>query len=195
MRSSYLQNNYGPIFRNTVVSFKPHSCVELGVLDGYSAFWTALGLERNHIFHSHRGHLCCYDLWEDYPHNHGNEEKVKDILNSKGLLKYVSLKKADAFKVHEDYEKKSICQLHADLSNTGDIFNFMIDKWHPILRMSGLILFEGGSEERDNIEWMKKYNKSSIKKAIETNVIVNRFYQYGTYYNFPSLTVLIKKGE
>ena len=49
-------------------------------------------------------------------------------------------------------------------------FNHLKQKKH--------ILFEGGSLERDNIEWMKKYNKqpiNSVKSIINYNVIEEKF--------------------
>ena len=64
-----------------------------------------------------------------------------------------------------------------------------------ILKINGVFLFEGGSEERDYEMWMLNYKFPSIKKAIESNEIVESFYQYEMYTKFPSLTVFTKKGE
>lgn len=193
--SSYSENNFGPIFKNTVIAFKPRTCVELGVLNGYSSMWIGLGLQHNAKLHSLTGHLYSYDLWDDYPYNHGNKEDVEELLKKCGVDKYVSLFHKDAKEVHLLYTEKQVDILHVDISNTGDIFNFIVEKWHPLLTMSGVLLFEGGSMERDSISWMMETNSFPIKKAIEANPIINSFYQYGTYDKFPSLTVLIKKGE
>ncbi len=195
MRSSYSENNYGPIFRNIVISFKPLVCVELGVLDGYSSLWIGSGLVHNALVHQFTGHLWSYDLWEDYPCKHGNMIEVQKELIEKGVGEYVSLLKGDANEVHLLQEAKSIDILHIDISNTGDIFNTMVKLWHSKLRMNGLLLFEGGSVKRDQIGWMKDSGSTSIKEAIETNKIINDFYQYETYDKFPSLSVFIKKGE
>jgi hypothetical protein len=46
------------------------------------------------------------------------------------------------------------------------------------LKQGKHILFEGGSIERDNVEWMKKYNKqpiNSIKSFIQYEVISDKF--------------------
>lgn len=193
--SSYARNNFGPIFRNTVVSLKPGQCVELGVLNGYSTVWMGLGLKHNAQFRYHEGHLDAYDIWEDYPYNHGSKGEVGKVLAEQGVDQYISLHHKDANEVHLLYEKDSIDLLHIDLSNTGDTFNSMVEKWHPLLRMMGVLMFEGGSVERDSIPWMVEAKASSIKKAIESNVIINSFYQYGTYDKFPSMSVFIKKGD
>jgi hypothetical protein len=65
--------------------------------------------------------------------------------------------------------------------------------WHPKIGARGHIFIEGGSEERDNIEWMTKYGMPPIRKEINENPIINRYYQYGTYLKFPSVTVLFRK--
>jgi hypothetical protein len=47
------------------------------------------------------------------------------------------------------------------------------------------MIFEGGSVERDNIEWMKKYNKvpiNSIKNIINYEVLNQ---------NFPSISKIL----
>jgi len=54
-------------------------------------------------------------------------------------------------------------------------------------------LIEGGSIERDNIEWMKKYNCPPIREEIDTNPIISKYYIYGTYFEFPSITVMLRK--
>jgi len=62
--------------------------------------------------------------------------------------------------------------------------------WHKKMAQDSIIIIEGGSEERDNIEWMKKYEMPSIKNEIETNQIIGEFYEHYTHEDFPSMTVL-----
>ena len=72
--------------------------------------------------------------------------------------------------------------MHLDISNTGDT----ILKTYNSLPEGSIVMFEGGSDERDNIEWMKKYNATpinSIKNIINYQVIDN---------NFPSLSIFKK---
>ncbi|KKM00082.1 hypothetical protein LCGC14_1398250 [marine sediment metagenome] len=193
VESSYAENNFGVVFETLVMQKMPITCVELGVLYGYSSLHIGLALKYN--YDGVEGHLHSYDLWEDYPYNHGNKDSVQGLLERNEIDGYVSLYHADAMKVHELYGEKQVDLLHVDISNHGDIFNFMMERWHPILKVNGVFLFEGGSEERDYKIWMLNYKYPSIKKAIETNEIVKSFYQYETYTKFPSLTVFTKKGE
>ena len=45
------------------------------------------------------------------------------------------------------------------------------------------MIMEGGSEERDNIGWMTKYNKSKIQPIIKK-------YNLKVYGTFPSITII-----
>ena len=188
MRSSYIGNNYGEVFYNIVARFAPAIAVELGVLDGYSTFHIARGIKKNKF-----GYLNSYDLWEDYLYKHGSKEEVEKMLIDEGVKDYVTLYKEDAFKVYQKYTDNTIHLLHVDISNDGKVLYRIMQNWDSKMVYGGVILFEGGSEERDNVEWMVKYNKRSIKKELESNEIIKEKYIFGTYLKFPSLTMLLKK--
>ena len=66
---------------------------------------------------------------------------------------------------------------HIDISNTGEIIENVINAYP-----NKTILFEGGSKERDNIEWMVKYKLKPIS-PIQKEILNS---------NFPSIS-LIKK--
>lgn len=185
MRSSYIENNYGEVFRAIIDAFKPKNCVELGVLDGYSTSFICGALQKNGD-----GTLTAYDLFEDYPFKHGN---YKDVSERLADYKNLTLVPADAFKVHERYGAGSVDFLHVDLSNTGETVRKIMQAWDEKMVQGGVILFEGGTEERDQIEWMIKYKAEPIKPEIETNPIIQARYIYGTYLKFPGLTMLLKK--
>ena len=188
MRSSYIQNNYGDVFFAIIRAFQPINCVEIGVLDGYSTMHIARGLEANK-----RGELTAIDLFEEYKFNHGNVSEVKEQLDEYGLLQYVKLRQDDAFIAHNSFEPGTVDFLHVDLSNTGATVAHIMSHWDEKMVQGGVICFEGGTEERDNIDWMLKYNMPSIKKALDTNEIIIKNYVFGTYLKFPGLTMLIKK--
>ena len=48
---------------------------------------------------------------------------------------------------------------------------------------------EGGSDERDNIEWMNKYNKPKIKPVLQE--FASKF-NIKTIGNMPSITLITK---
>ena len=192
MRSSYIKNNYGSIFEKTVEIFLPHKCVELGVLDGYSLLHIARGAQLAKIHSKHPVIVNAYDIWDDYQYKHGSMFEVQEMLENNGVSEPVTLHRKDAFEVYKDYEDHSVCFLHVDLSNTGNVLQKIVEQWDDKLSFGGLLLFEGGSEERDNIDWMKKYQKKPIRPEIVSNVTLNKKYIYGTYDAFPSLSIFRK---
>lgn len=185
IESSYGVNNYGEVFRAIVDAFKPINVVELGVLNGYSTFHIAAALQRNG-----RGEIKAYDLFEDYPFRHA---KFQDVVEFFKPYANVEIRRADAYMVAETYPDHSVDLLHIDISNNGDTVKKMMEQWDRKMVHGGVILFEGGSEERDNIEWMVKYGFPKMKPEIETNPIIQEKYVYATYLKYPSLTMLLKK--
>lgn len=195
MKSSYAKNNYAEVLQAIVYAWRPQSfaVVELGVLDGYSTLAIAQGLRENHQRLGIPGILEAYDLFDDYEFTHGAKDEVQKLLTDFGLDKYVTLYKADAFHVHERYNDNSVCFLHVDLDNTGEKVRKILELWNPKMVVGGIILIEGGTEERDRENWMLKYNKAPIKPEIETNPIIAAQYIYATYLKWPGLTFLLKK--
>lgn len=189
MRSSYEQNNFGEIFFSTVVTHKPIVCIEFGVLYGYSAYHLARALKYNK-----NGHLAAYDLFDDYAYKHGNKETVKKFIKNKGLAEFVTILKGDAYEVYKKYADNSVHLLHVDINNTAETVKKIMELWDIKIAQKGIILFEGGSEERDKVRWMIEYDKPPIKPEIERNQIIKSKYTYKTYQKFPSLTIL-KKNE
>jgi hypothetical protein len=198
MRSSYIENDYGKLIEEYVFSWQPSSFVELGVLDGYSTTHIAKGIKRLEKLRNFAPKFDAYDLFEDYEFKHGNKEEVEKVLEENNVRKYVNLQKGSAYEVYKNYpdrvdDMKGVEFLHIDISNTGKVIHDLIELWHPKIGYRGIVLIEGGSDERDNIEWMKKFNMPSIKREIASNQIINKYYMYATYYKFPSMTVLIRK--
>jgi hypothetical protein len=193
VKSSYLQHDLGKILKTYVLAFKPSRIVELGVLDGYSTLHIAEGIKQIKEIQNWAPPFDAYDLFDDYQYNHGNQQEVQNMLNDKGVGGFVNLQKGDAYNVYKNYEDARIDFMHVDISNTGDVLKKFIELWHPKIAGRCIILFEGGSEERDQIEWMTKYNMPSIKKEIDTNPIINKYYIVGTYYQFPSITLLMRR--
>jgi hypothetical protein len=187
MYSSYRKNNFGEKIYKTVLEFPPLVAVELGVLEGFSAIAITRALYKLNV-----GHLDAYDLWEDYKYRHSTQKEVQETIDGCGLSDFITLYKQDAYTVHENYDNRSVDLLHIDISNDGDVFNVLLENWDSKISHCGLILFEGGSEERDQLEWMIKYDKKPIKPEIKNNSLVDMNYTYKTYNAFPSLTVMEK---
>lgn len=195
MRSSYAKNNLGEVLSTYIKCFRSPMAVELGVLDGYSAAFIAQGLKINKERWGINGKLYAYDLWEDYPYNHGSKEEVEKLLHGLGVSDFVSLAKGDAFLIADNFPDKSVHFLHVDISNTGDILRRIMDAWDKKIYHGGIIAFEGGSDERDKEKWMTEYNKPPIKLELESNPIIKKNYIYATYLAWPSITILYKKWD
>jgi len=192
-RSSYITNDFGTLLKNYVIIWKPVGLVELGVLDGYSTIAIAEGLRDIDRLYGVVTKIRAFDLFDDYAYKHGNMEEVQAKIDSAGLSKYVELAQGDAYKVWEQFEDEKVEMLHVDISNTGDTLRDIMQLWHPKLRERCIVCFEGGSQERDEIPWMKDFNKPPIKKELETNQLINDRYIYGVYMRYPSMTVMLKK--
>lgn len=194
MRSSYKENNYGSVLLSLIIGKAPEVCVELGVLDGYSTMHIAKGLKFNYDLFGIDGKLFCWDLWDMYEYNHGDKNEVQKRLDKEKLTPFVYLKTGDAFETPMLFPEKSVTFLHVDISNTGSVLKKIMDYWNKRMKNYGMIVFEGGSKERDNIEWMIKYKKPSIYDELRNNEIIKNEYKFITLNAFPSMTILQKKG-
>lgn len=186
MRSSYKENNYGQVFYDLACIHKPEKIVELGVLDGYSSLHFAKGLKDNN-----KGRLYCYDLWGEYDYNHGNLDEVFKMLYKNAVKDYVTLKTGDAFEVHKEWKDNEIDILHVDISNDGNIVCEILNLWHNKVNM--LIAFEGGTQERDNVEWMVKYGKKPMLLELCNNETIKEEFDLINFLAFPGLTLMFKK--
>jgi hypothetical protein len=194
MRSSYIKNDFGSVFRALILSHKPKLAVECGVLDGYSTFHIAHAIRFNRKTRGIRCPFFAYDLWEEYDYKHGDFLEVESMLEEQGLADYCNLTEGDAFEVIEIFDDNSVDFLHMDISNNGDTLLKTVEAWGDKISENGVIVFEGGSEERDNVEWMLKYNFRPIRDVLilEPELYENWWYQ--VLHPFPSLTLLWKKG-
>lgn len=178
-RSSYEQNNYGELFYSLVRIYQPEKVVELGTLAGYSAYHIARGLRANG-----KGTLTCYDLWEKYESYSVPKSEAEE--NLKEFKDIVSLESRNVVDVDKLYETVDI--LHVDVDNEGEILQKIIPNWIDKTRQ--LIIVEGGSLERDRIEWIKP-KKIFISKWLE-DFSRRGDIEYLTIEPFPSVTLIRK---
>ena len=87
---------------------------------------------------------------------------------------------------------KSIDILHIDIANNADVCEFIFQNYVKKLKDDGVILMEGGSFQRDNIEWMIKYNKPKIKPILEK---YSEKFHIKTIGEIPSITIIKKKNN
>lgn len=179
--SSYEKNNYGDLFYSLMRVYQPEKVVELGTKAGFSAYHIARGLKANR-----KGSLDCYDLWEKYEFKSVPKSVAEE--NLKEFKDIISFNLRDAIGVDGAY--KTIDILHVDVSNEGGILEKIIPHWIDKTRQ--LIIIEGGSSERDKVEWMTKYKKMPIKKWLEGFSRRRTDIEYLTIEPFPSVTIIRK---
>ena len=195
IRSSYAKNNFGDILRALILGHRPSHVVEFGVLDGYSTFHIAHALRFNNLLYF-ESTFKAYDIWTAYEYKHGDYDKVKKLIKDQRLEKIVNLLYGDFYTMWGDYNDESIDFLHVDISNDGKVLEQTMLWWGPKISYGGIIAFEGGSVERDNIEWMRRYNKKQIHPVIVDIMTNKKTYKNWTaqiYGKFPSMTLLFKR--
>lgn len=194
IRSSYKEGNYGAVIEAIVRVQMPSLIVELGVLDGFSTYHFANAAK---YLRDHLGRDCevhAYDLFDKYEFKHGDQKKVQSLLALAGVSKLAKVKKGDAFQVHHHYEDESIDLLHIDISNDGEKIVTLLERWtEKIKKLTGIVLLEGGSKERDLVEWMQKYNRPKIRPAIWSALANYHYYPPMVLERFPSMTILQRK--
>jgi len=184
IKSTSWKDEFFPFFiHNAIKYLKPDLCVELGTYAGYSAYCIGTALVENM-----KGHLECYDLWEKYPFNHTTKEEA--TFNLLGLP--IELRLQDATLAYENYDKNTVDFLMVDISNDGKVYKDTLMNWYDKLTSKASVFLEGGSEERDEVEWMKKYNKIPIRKTVKNKDLMDS-YTFVNVGGFPSLTIAQKK--
>ena len=168
--SSYTPNNLGKTLYETVIKYKPQKIIDFGILYGYSTVCLAQGVRDNGF-----GKIIAYDLFEDYQYKNAVQDIVLHNLKFYDLDQYVTLIKKDFTEWLKSSEEFDL--LHLDISNTGDTIN-TVKSFYP----NSLILFEGGSQERDEIDWMVKYNKPPIQECKINYTVLNS--------KFPSISII-----
>lgn len=176
-RSSYKTRNdldYGDLLRALVIG-KPKLSVEFGILDGFST----------RILAEHSAQVKAYDIFDDF--NGYNKSTSIDKLN---LPPNVDVQYGDLFDttIVDQFDDDSVDVLHIDIANDGDVVEYVMQTWQTKVR--GQIIFEGGSRARDDVPWMKRYNKKPMHEVLQD------FEGKGWVVNFfgklPSLTVVSK---
>ena len=177
MKSSYTNKdlNYGDLLSSVCFSIKPKKILEFGILEGYSLKKFIDNSDKNTVIE-------CYDLFEEFKGNGSNNS----IINNFKKYNNVSIKYGNFYNKYSEIEDNSYDLIHIDIANDGDVYKFALENYKQKLTSSGILILEGGSEERDDVYWMKKYNKVSIVNFLNT---VNN---YKTIGNFPSLTIFHK---
>ena len=181
--SSYKEYGYGYLFYALTRLLRPTRSVELGVLQGFSLLTVASALRDNGA-----GGVKGFDLFEAYPYHHEPYSALVGRIKEFGLTRWASAERLDAFEVSQRFD--TIDLLHVDISNHGETYQTIFQQWAK--KVTTLMLFEGGSVDRDQVEWMLKYQKPSITKALEEIRSQYPNWDIVVLEPFPSLTVAMR---
>ncbi len=171
IQSSYRDNALGKTLYDYVIYEKQEVVIDFGVLDGYSTICLAMACKENG-----KGKVKVYDIFDDYEFNHARLKTLVNNIKDYGLLDWIEIEERNFFDWVKNPEQFDL--LHLDISNTGDILDIVWDN----LRDKGTVLFEGGSQQRDNVGWMVVHNKKPINKSKAEFDVVNPL--------FPSMSKL-----
>jgi predicted O-methyltransferase YrrM len=177
--SSYQYFNLGKIIYDVVLTHKPLKIIEFGCYKGYSTTAMAMALKQ-----LGRGKIMCYDLWDSYQYTHTTLNDTINNIKPYDVLDFIEFKRMDLYEWLQRPEQFDL--LHIDIGNTGDIIKKLYDATKSQIDNGSVILFEGGSIDRDNVDWMLKYNCTpinNIKSDVQYTILTNYF---------PSLSIIKK---
>jgi predicted O-methyltransferase YrrM len=172
--------DYGEVLKAYVFAIQPSQIVEIGILDGFS-------LQNMADTAPPHCTLVAYDIFENFNGNAANFEQMSEKFQDD---KRVSICRGDFYKLHSSLEDGSIDLLHIDIANNGEVYEFCFENYFEKLRSGGLLILEGGIEERDQVEWMLKYKKKSIVPVISR---IEKHKMCYVHQAFPGMTVLKKQ--
>ncbi len=178
MNSSYNKTelHFGDLFRTITWMINPKRVVEFGLLEGYSLHQFAMTASSDCIIEG-------YDIFEKFNGNGAKRSIQERFLQ----FPNVQIQEGDFYSKHSSFEDNSIDILHIDIANDGKVYEFTLEYYLPKLTKQGICILEGGSEERDSVEWMLKYNKQPIVETLEK---YKNMYDIFTLHQYPSCTFI-----
>lgn len=185
IRSSYRDHGYGGFFYALVRCLRPRRCVELGVLQGYSLIAAARALRDNL-----EGRIDGFDLFEDYPYTNEPQAAVVERIRSAGLQDWAQVHRAEAGGVPAAVG--TVDYLHIDLSNDGARYRQVFEHWSP--KVAQVIVLEGGSDSRDEVDWMVRHRRPPIAAAVRDLRRRYADWKIAVLEPYPSLTIALRVG-
>ena len=158
MRSSYTTNglNYGDLIRAITYTQKPKTIVEIGILDGYSLAHLANGSGPN-------TKILAYDIFDEFNGNSGNMTELKDKFRGDPRI---SIEYGNFYELN-NIIPGNVDIIHVDIANDGNVYQYAVNNYTNLLSRGGMLLMEGGSPERDEVDWMHRYTKRPIHPYLQ----------------------------
>lgn len=178
--SSYQKNNFSWDFEKIIAEVKPKLIVEFGIGNGYSLQYLRWHSKDTCMVHA-------YDLFEDFPYNTADFKTITKMFAR--FKDNIKIEKMDFYKGHHLYKDNEIDILHIDVANNADVYKFALENYWSKIAPGGAMVLEGGSAERDEVEWMNKYQKPKINPFLKE---ISNQYEIEIIEKFPSLTIIRK---
>jgi len=161
---------------NKILEKKPTEIIEFGTKTGLTTICMALALKEAGL--ANKAKITTYDswgwAWRRLPgHNYTKEQAIKNIYDW-SVSDMILVKKMNFWKWVKKPESFDL--LYLDIDNDGEKIKKLYAAVKPQIRNGSIILFEGGSIDRDNIEWMKnRVSMTSIKDHVQYQIIDDRW--------------------
>jgi predicted O-methyltransferase YrrM len=159
-----------PTLYSMVLDIKPKTIVEYGTEHGGTA--TVMGLALQQLFEEegHRGKVYTYDTFEKQSKGEigssPNYSLAIQNIRRFGLESFVEVDYGDFYEFC-DRPDKNFDLLYFDIDNDGDKLLEMYNGCKTNINNGSIIIFEGGSNVRDNVEWMITKNKTKMNDVKE----------------------------
>ena len=167
-----------PMLYSMIKYLKPKKIVEFGPGKGLTTITIAMALKDNNI----EGKINSYDLWVD--EYWGDYENTLEEYRKWEVSDYISLQEKDFYEWLKTDEYFDF--LYFDIDNNGDKILDLYEKTKYEIEEGSVIMFEGGSVERDNygviIPGAKKMN--DVKNIVGYDVLTDNVkYSVSIIYN------------
>lgn len=168
------KHKYGwlPILYSLVLSLKPKVVLEYGTEYGGTAITMALALKELQESEGHVGKITSYDTFNfqskgEIGSNPSYELAISNINSfSIPISNMIDIRQGDFFEFNES-SNKEYDLLYFDIDNDGSKVLEMYLNNKENIEKGSVVVFEGGSNVRDNVRWMIEKNKVKINDVKE----------------------------
>ena len=176
---------YLPALYSLILQFKPKKIIEYGTELGGTTMTMAFALKQLMEEEGHAGKIFTYDLFAGYEGDprgdlpggelvkigKGGDYRnamncVKETLSNPFVKDFIEVNRGDFFDFCEQKDKE-FDLLYVDVDNDGDKLLKMYDACKDNIEKGDIVLFEGGSETRDNVKWMIDQNRKKMNEVKE----------------------------
>ena len=160
-----------PLLYNFINQLKPKKVIELGPATGATTITMAQSLKDNigNTPPIYAGHINSYDIWDDK--YWATQENCQKQINEWGVQEFVTLKHMDFYDWIETNEEFDF--LYMDIDNDGDKILKLYESVKPQIETGSIVLFEGGSEERDKYVDENVTKMNDVKDKLDYNLLTN----------------------